>query len=157
MSDLFRWITWRWRRTGAVAWYIYTRRPQAFVEISAAIIMGGRTLVSFYGAAARAWREPTVSWHAAPHQSRNKSIFILTQVSPTPSPHPALFSLSSRPLALVSFSSALVCSPQWFSALNRGQGEAEVLYALLLLHHVPLLTPIKTVGVICKCVKHRLT
>lgn len=70
---------------------ISPKRAGASAEISARILMGGRAPVSFYVAAVRAWPAPTFSWHAAPHQRCNKSIFILTPARPTSSPPPDPF------------------------------------------------------------------
>lgn len=80
--------------------------------------MGGRVTVSFYAAAARAWRAPTFSWHAAPHQPCNKSIFILTPAPPTsppPDPFPSL--LYSHMTSSVQPSSLHCCGSQlWMGA-----------------------------------------
>lgn len=120
--------TWKLERVPTVrVAYISARRPRAVAKISAAIITGGRAPVSFYVAAARAWRAPTVSWHAAPHQRRNKSIFILTPAPPTPSPPTAP---SPQPSSV---------QKRWFSALKRGRVEAELISTLLLLlFRIPL-------------------
>lgn len=98
---------------------ISTHRPWAFAEFATAIITEGRGAppVSFYVAAAKAWRAPTVSWHAAPHQRCNKSIFILTpaRLHPPPShpipPHLLLPFLSTSLLPVGSFSQAHFCLP----------------------------------------------